>query len=78
MANGLEVVPPMSKVKQHDGYALRPRAKGAPTGGGAQDEPGETVVCFLSGKRVPRHLAVRVKLGPGERVWMLAEYCRDG
>jgi hypothetical protein len=68
----------MSKVKQHNGYALKPPAKGPRAGGAADDERGETVVCFLSGKRVPRHLAVRVKLGPGERVWMLAEYCRDG
>ncbi len=40
-------------------------------------EPHPVVTCFVSGEEVPQHKAVRVKLGPGLRVWMRPEYTRD-
>jgi len=38
----------------------------------------DTVTCFFSGREVPRKDALRIRLGPGQRVWMLKEYTRDG
>ena len=40
-------------------------------------EPEELVTCFMSGQTVPRSQAVLVKIGPGQRVWMLPDYCND-
>lgn len=41
------------------------------------DESDE-VLCFFSGKTVKREEAVLVRLGPGRKVWMAADLCRDG
>lgn len=41
-------------------------------------EDPDLVTCHFSGKRVPRTMAVLVRLGPGQKVWMLREFCRDG
>lgn len=38
----------------------------------------EHVVCFFTGRKVPRSQAVQVRLGPGRKVWMLRVLCRDG
>ncbi|PIE16293.1 MAG: hypothetical protein CSA66_07560 [Proteobacteria bacterium] len=38
----------------------------------------ELVVCFVSGRRVPKRAAVLVRIGPGHKVWMLPEFCGDG
>jgi len=42
----------------------------------ASDE--EYVVCFFTGRKVPRSQAVQVRLGPGRKVWMLRVLCREG
>lgn len=36
------------------------------------------VECFFSGKVVPPSKATRVRLGPGQKVWMLKSYTRAG
>ena len=38
----------------------------------------ETIVCFLSGRRVPKDEAVQIKVGPGQRVWVAPEFFREG
>lgn len=45
----------------------------------AEAAPGEEVVqCFLSGVRVPKSQAVRVRLGPGKVMWMAKELTNQG
>ncbi len=63
---------------------MNERRKQHPQAGGsssqAPDQAGESdaVLCFFSGKTVKREEAVLVRLGPGRKVWMAAELCRDG
>ena len=39
---------------------------------------GDWVTCFFSGRDVPRERALKIRLGPGQRVWMDAELTRPG
>lgn len=38
----------------------------------------DVVTCFFSGREVQRKDALQVRLGPGQRVWMLKEFTRSG
>ncbi|MFO0746161.1 MAG: hypothetical protein U1F43_10870 [Myxococcota bacterium] len=60
-----------SREKASDRKATNPRQKAI------EPEPPETVTCFMSGRVVPKDEAILVKLGPGQRVWMLPEFCSD-
>ena len=42
------------------------------------DSSDDVVTCFFSGREVPRTAAIQVRLGPGQRVWMLKEFTRSG
>ncbi|MCC6625336.1 MAG: hypothetical protein IT385_29075 [Deltaproteobacteria bacterium] len=57
----------------------RPALEAAPDPAPPADDapPIELVTCFMSGRVVPRDEAVLVKLGPGQRVWMLPEFCNE-
>lgn len=37
----------------------------------------DCVTCFVSGERVPKSMAVLVKIGPGQRVWMRPEFTQE-
>ena len=45
----------------------------------ADDRPdaGDQVRCFVTGQMIPRATAVLVPLGPGNKVWMASELCRE-
>lgn len=45
---------------------------------GLHGDEGATVQCHLTGERVPMEEAIQVRLGPGNTVWMLKRFCRDG
>lgn len=40
--------------------------------------PGDWVTCFFSGRKILRSRALKVRLGPGQRVWMASELTRPG
>ena len=63
-----------NETNAQDRKATRPGLKAIQPEG---EEPEELVTCFMTGRSVPRADAVLVKLGPGQRVWMLREFCNE-
>ena len=58
--------------------STRPQLKAiAPDAAAPPEATEQLVTCFMSGRTVPRSEAVLVKLGPGQRVWMLPEFCNN-
>jgi hypothetical protein len=45
---------------------------------GDEEEEEDVVVCFLSGARLHKSEAVRVRLGPGKVMWMAKELTNQG
>ena len=45
---------------------------------GELEDREDLVRCFFSGMMIPKREAVLVRVGPGRRVWMKEEFCRDG
>jgi len=73
MATRTKSEPRLAKKPSRPAMRVVPEA---PTMPEPEPEP-ELVTCFMSGRVVPRDEAVLVKLGPGQRVWMLPEFCND-